>query len=249
MSAATSTMPQAWMMRTATCSSVRREAREIGLGADDREGAAVDLRAVADVVIVGRAVGGRVIRRPCAISALDRGFAAARSSAGATGASAPCRRERDRSGRRGPTSVTAVGSGRAQPLAQPETCSATSSGRRAAACEPRRAHARVSTRGRCAGRRAGAGGDGEARIGGIDDEAGAHRAPPSACCASTPGSRNARQGVSASRSPAPSSVASEVAICAAVQRPNGAATPTPPKPSAADADEPRARRGVVQAAA
>ena len=50
MSAAISTMPQAWIMRTATRSSRRREAREVGLGADDGEGAAVDLRAVADVV-------------------------------------------------------------------------------------------------------------------------------------------------------------------------------------------------------
>ena len=78
-SATRSTMPQAWIMRTTTADDVGREAREVGLGPDGGERAAVDLGALAYVVTHSDGSRARCDTRPRWRSGRRRWPPAARS--------------------------------------------------------------------------------------------------------------------------------------------------------------------------
>ena len=159
MSAAISTMPQAWMMRTATRSSGREKRARSASARMIAKERAVDLGAVADVV-------GSASRATPPLDPLRDGTATSASERPRRGgrvARAAVDDEIVAASRRA-TSVTASLRACAQPLAQPLTCSTMPLARASARRESRASAATSRASALRAGRRAGAGDDGETRI-------------------------------------------------------------------------------------
>ena len=173
----------------------RGKPRQVGLGADDREGALVDRRAVLDVV---GAEHRHACLNVCATSGPSRREAGGRVFArllfGAEQHRDPSNRGRgvvlcdicdrlvalrlrgrDRLPSARPSSVTPSWPDLAQRLLQPETWRSKPRPCRSRRAGDLRCDGAGSDVARRAGRRAGAGDDGAARVGGIDDEAGLAR--------------------------------------------------------------------------
>ena len=148
------------MRTTISASSAEKRERSVSarMMANERS---VDRVAVADIVVAAHREPPRA-RTSCAICSGNASAVTEHDSAPSTNTSQRPSR---------PNTATGAGAGCAQPLAQPETWMTSPVGQLPRGVRDRRRHRARGDLARRADRRAGAGDDPAARIGGIDDEA------------------------------------------------------------------------------